>query len=149
MNIADIRAKLGIDDSLDTYLLRLEAVADAAEALLNDLDDAIAGADLEAWDAPYRIEAPLFRESADALRIALRQGAGCGRPATQEEERMTPTAISCLVGSTRASQILGISSRHLSRLAAEGKVPSLETALGRLFDPADLQQWADERGAAS
>ena len=44
---------------------------DAARKLLNDLDDAIAGADLEAWDAPYRIEAPLFRESADFLRAAL------------------------------------------------------------------------------
>jgi hypothetical protein len=47
-------------------------VAKAARALLEDLDDAIAGADLEAWDAPYRIEAPLFRESSDRLREAIR-----------------------------------------------------------------------------
>lgn len=52
--------------------LALIAVAEAARSLLDDLDDAIAGADLEAWDAPYRIETPLFSKSADALRDALR-----------------------------------------------------------------------------
>ena len=50
----------------------LFAVVEAAASLLNDLDDAIAGADLESWDAPYKIEAPLFRESSDRLREALR-----------------------------------------------------------------------------
>ena len=39
--------------------------------LLNELDDAIAEADLEAWDAPYRIEAPSFRNGSDRLRDAL------------------------------------------------------------------------------
>jgi hypothetical protein len=54
-----------------SVVLALLDTVEAAQALQNDLDDAIAGADLEAWNAPYRIEAPLFRESADRLRQAL------------------------------------------------------------------------------
>lgn len=47
----------------------------AGQALLDALDDAIAGADLEAWDAPYRIEASLFNEAKEQLRVALRASA--------------------------------------------------------------------------
>jgi hypothetical protein len=46
-------------------------VAEAAQALVNRLDDSIAGADLEAWDAPYRIPAPEFNAEHDAARSAL------------------------------------------------------------------------------
>ena len=46
-------------------------VVETSRGLLDDLDDAIAGSAPETWDGPYRIEAPLFRESADKLRDAL------------------------------------------------------------------------------
>jgi hypothetical protein len=51
--------------------LALIDTAEAAIALENDIMDAIAGADLEAWNAPYRIDAPLLDRSRDRLRETL------------------------------------------------------------------------------
>jgi hypothetical protein len=50
------------------WVLALIDTAEAAIELENDIMDAIAGADLEAWNAPYRIDAPLLDKSRNRLR---------------------------------------------------------------------------------
>lgn len=62
-------------------LQRAEASAEAGQELLSALDDAIAAADLDSWDAPYRIEATTFNAPADRLRSALRAQAEPALPA--------------------------------------------------------------------
>lgn len=80
VNVNELRDILAIekcepDASLVCVLIpdlaALLDVAEAARQLLNELDDAIAGADLTAWDAPYMIPAPSFRAGGDAVRAAL------------------------------------------------------------------------------
>ena len=51
------------------------------------------------------------------------------------------------VGVTGASRILNLSVARVRQLALEGRIPAIETPIGRLFDRTELERLAAERRA--
>jgi len=61
---------------------------------------------------------------------------------------LNSTEIAKFLSLSPAARQLEISSAHLARLVREGKVRSIKTPLGRLFDPRELRRVRREREAA-
>ncbi len=49
------------------------------------------------------------------------------------------------IGTSAAARRLGLSRRYLLQLEGWGKIPCVRTAVGRLFDPQDIEKLAEER----
>jgi DNA-binding transcriptional MerR regulator len=53
-----------------------------------------------------------------------------------------------LLSTSAAAREVGVSAQLIRLLAKQGRIRSVDTAYGRLFDPADVRRLADERRSA-
>jgi excisionase family DNA binding protein len=57
--------------------------------------------------------------------------------------------LDSMLGPTTAASRVGISTRHLLRLADDGEVSAIKTPLGRLFPPREIEELRERRAKRS
>ena len=53
------------------------------------------------------------------------------------------------IGKTEAARLLGVSRQRVHQLAEEGRIPSIMTSIGRIFEQALIMEIAEYRAARS
>ena len=66
----------------------------------------------------------------------------------KEVSGLSPS-LDSLLSPSQAARVLGVSSERVVQLANDGKLTAIRTALGRLFEPGDVEHLAREREAAA